>query len=358
MKTETITAIPSAPTSYKPAAKQACWTVLMVLILAPFLIAVPPAVQTVLYSVTAVTLGCLYSIEFAANGTHRETNEDEEKMELSDAVSFPVYASIALISLYFLYNTLPKDLLNNLFKVNFCVLGFSILFPFIQSRIPIFFPVVPEKKYGEIKKTIGGIDIHVDLSTHSFIGMALAGLIVVMYFVTNNWSFNNILGLSFTVAGIKLIRIPNFKYALAMLWLLFVYDIVWVFKTDVMVTVARSFDAPIKLLFPIGSAREKFSLLGLGDMVLPGICIALLLKFEIDMLIRKRCAFFIYLYFVGSLVYLSVSKCAPFSPYRILYFQLNAPIKPQFALKPPSKSPLKISNLSYPTLQTSNPPKK
>ena len=30
---------------------------------------------------------------------------------------------------------------------------------------------------------------------------------------------------------------------------LFVYDIFWVFCTPVMVSVARSFDAPIKLLF-------------------------------------------------------------------------------------------------------------
>ena len=31
---------------------------------------------------------------------------------------------------------------------------------------------------------------------------------------------------------------------------LFFYDIFWVFGTDVMVTVAKSFEAPIKLVFP------------------------------------------------------------------------------------------------------------
>lgn len=69
---------------------------------------------------------------------------------------------------------------------------------------------------------------------------------------------------------------------------LFFYDIFWVFGTDVMVTgifpffslfktllkllVAKSFDAPIKLLFPKDIFAEvfEFSMLGLGDIVIPG----------------------------------------------------------------------------------------
>jgi minor histocompatibility antigen H13 len=71
-----------------------------------------------------------------------------------------------------------------------------------------------------------------------------------------------------------------------------------------MVTVAKSFDAPIKLLFPrslaaargavsaaasaaAGAAARKtassgapFSMLGLGDIVIPGIFVALLLRFD------------------------------------------------------------------------------
>jgi minor histocompatibility antigen H13 len=75
---------------------------------------------------------------------------------------------------------------------------------------------------------------------------------------------------------------------------LFFYDIFWVFGTDVMVTVAKSFDAPIKLLFPksLWAAEYQFSMLGLGDIVIPGtfqenvlahcvgIFIALLLRYD------------------------------------------------------------------------------
>ena len=85
--------------------------------------------------------------------------------------------------------------------------------------------------------------------------------------------------MTFTIAGIKLLKMPNFKIIFMLLWLLFIYDIFWVFYSDVMVTVAKKFDVPIKLKFPF---NDKFSILGLGDMVLPGILVALCLKFDVD----------------------------------------------------------------------------
>ena len=52
-----------------------------------------------------------------------------------------------------------------------------------------------------------------------------------------------------------------------------------------MVTVAKSFDAPIKLVFPQdllenGLAAKNFAMLGLGDIVIPGIFIALMLRYD------------------------------------------------------------------------------
>mmetsp|Transcript_90139 Transcript_90139/g.257751 ORF Transcript_90139/g.257751 Transcript_90139/m.257751 type:complete len:157 (-) Transcript_90139:137-607(-) len=49
-----------------------------------------------------------------------------------------------------------------------------------------------------------------------------------------------------------------------------------------MVTVAKSLDAPIKLLFPktLAAGKLEFSILGLGDIVIPGILVALLLRFD------------------------------------------------------------------------------
>lgn len=64
---------------------------------------------------------------------------------------------------------------------------------------------------------------------------------------------------------------------------LFFYDIFWVFGTDVMVTVAKNIDGPIKLLFPkdvIVTGPSDLSLLGLGDIVIPGIFVAMCLRFD------------------------------------------------------------------------------
>jgi minor histocompatibility antigen H13 len=50
--------------------------------------------------------------------------------------------------------------------------------------------------------------------------------------------------------ALRNIDLSNFKVGFMLLWFLFFYDIFWVYGTDVMVTVAKKLDIPIKLLFP------------------------------------------------------------------------------------------------------------
>ena len=87
-----------------------------------------------------------------------------------------------------------------------------------------------------------------------------------------------------------MIFLGNFQNGFLLLIALFFYDIFFVFGTDVMLTVAKSIDAPIKLLFPTewgamnaetGLPEPKFSLLGLGDIVIPGVFVALCLRFDV-----------------------------------------------------------------------------
>jgi len=79
-----------------------------------------------------------------------------------------------------------------------------------------------------------------------------------------------------------MLSLGSYKIGCILLSGLFFYDIFWVFGTEVMVSVARSFDAPVKLLFPksLFASELQFSMLGLGDIVIPGIFIALLLRFD------------------------------------------------------------------------------
>lgn len=84
--------------------------------------------------------------------------------------------------------------------------------------------------------------------------------------------------------------IGNFKNGFMLLTLLFFYDIFFVFGTDVMLTVAKGINAPIKLMFPKDYSLEKpqYSILGLGDIVIPGIFVSLCLRFDFLKSIDKQ----------------------------------------------------------------------
>jgi minor histocompatibility antigen H13 len=83
-------------------------------------------------------------------------------------------------------------------------------------------------------------------------------------------------------------NLGSFQVGFMLLWLLFFYDIFWVYGTDVMVTVAKNLDIPIKLVFPYVNAagESKFSMLGLGDIVIPGVFVSICLKYDVDKCIR------------------------------------------------------------------------
>ena len=67
---------------------------------------------------------------------------------------------------------------------------------------------------------------------------------VLFYF--QHWIANNLFGIAFAINGVELLHLNNVVTGCILLCGLFVYDIFWVFGTNVMVTVAKSFEAPIK----------------------------------------------------------------------------------------------------------------
>jgi len=71
-------------------------------------------------------------------------------------------------------------------------------------------------------------------------------LLLLRFYLFQHWIANNIFGLAFAINGVELLHLNNIKIGCILLCGLFVYDIFWVFGTNVMVTVAKSFDAPIK----------------------------------------------------------------------------------------------------------------
>lgn len=120
--------------------------------------------------------------------------------------------------------------------------------------------------------------------THDIVSVLLCALVGIFHVYKRHWLTNNAFGLAFTLYGIEALHLSSFKGGAVLLAGLFVYDIFWVFATEVMSTVATSVNAPILLMFPQdllinGFKSSKFAMLGLGDIVIPGIFLALLLRF-------------------------------------------------------------------------------
>jgi minor histocompatibility antigen H13 len=123
-------------------------------------------------------------------------------------------------------------------------------------------------------------------------------------FVAKPWFLTNFLGFSFCYGSLQFMTPTTAWTGTLVLGALFFYDIYFVFFTPMMVTVATKLDVPIKLLFPRpdgcvfpvgapeGSAameeylqcvakKRTMAMLGLGDIVVPGMMLAFALRFDL-----------------------------------------------------------------------------
>lgn len=133
------------------------------------------------------------------------------------------------------------------------------------------------------------------LGPQGFSGLVLA-IVAVLYFnlVDKPWWLTNILGLSFSYSALQLMSPTTFWTGTMILSSLFVYDIYFVFFTPLMVTVAKKLDIPIKLLFPRppgpneDPSKQSLAMLGLGDIVLPGMMIGLALRFDLYLFYLRK----------------------------------------------------------------------
>lgn len=105
-------------------------------------------------------------------------------------------------------------------------------------------------------------------------------------FVTKPWWLTNFLGFSFCYGALQFMSPSNFWTGTLILGSLFFYDIYFVFFTPLMVTVATNLDVPIKLLFPRPPSPGEpdivpMAMLGLGDIVIPGMMVGLALRFDL-----------------------------------------------------------------------------
>lgn len=125
---------------------------------------------------------------------------------------------------------------------------------------------------------------------------AIVGLCAVGYFafVTKPWWLTNFLGFSFCYGALQFMSPSTFWTGSLILGSLFFYDIYFVFFTPLMVTVATKLDIPIKLLFPRPPGPSEapdttsLAMLGLGDIVIPGMMLGLALRFDLYLYYKRK----------------------------------------------------------------------
>lgn len=123
------------------------------------------------------------------------------------------------------------------------------------------------------------------LTASTILGVVLGSIATGCYFVFDKpWYLTNLMGWAFSYSALQLISPTTFGIGNLILCGLFVYDIIMVFYTPMMVTVATNLDVPIKLLFPRPADKDGktgYSMLGLGDIVIPGMMVGLALRFDL-----------------------------------------------------------------------------
>ncbi|XP_062397510.1 minor histocompatibility antigen H13 isoform X1 [Sardina pilchardus] len=233
---------------------------------------------------------------------YRNSSDMPETITSRDAARFPIIASCTLFGLYLFFKVFSQEYINLLLSMYFFVLGILALShtmsPFMNRVVPAS---VPNKQYqllftqgtGESKEEI----VNYEFDTRDLFCLAISAVVGVWYVLKKHWVANNLFGLAFALNGVELLHLNNVSTGCILLGGLFVYDVFWVFGTNVMVTVAKSFEAPIKLVFPQdllerGLDASNFAMLGLGDIVIPGIFIALLLRFDVSLKKNSRTYFY------------------------------------------------------------------
>ncbi|KAG9185786.1 minor histocompatibility antigen H13 [Alternaria panax] len=133
------------------------------------------------------------------------------------------------------------------------------------------------------------------IGPHTVVG-AVTALSALLYFnlVDKTWYLTNLLGMSASYTSMQLFSPATFTTGSGLLVALFFYDIYMVFFTPLMETVAMSLDVPAMLKFPekiLGTsvgAKQTAAAIGTGDIVIPGVVIAMALRFDFYLFYLRR----------------------------------------------------------------------
>nr|XP_060611219.1 signal peptide peptidase-like 2A isoform X1 [Anolis sagrei ordinatus] len=268
-------------------------------------------------AVTCVTLGGYWSgmtelekLKKTSSSGSVDSSKSEENITLTpvSVIFFVATCCIMLVLMYYFYKWLVYFVISV-----FCIASALSLYSCLAA-------LVRKIPYGRCRFPCYNNFLEVRLF---FLGIFCAAVAVVWVVFRNEntwaWILQDILGIAFCVHFIKTLKMPNFKSCVILLGLLLVYDVFFVFITpyltksgeSIMVEVAAGpFESsekndgnlveasaersapheklPVVIKVPrLGFSAAKlcfspFSLLGFGDIVVPGLLIAYCYRFDVQ----------------------------------------------------------------------------
>ena len=253
--------------------------------------AVPPFLQMLTDAIALLYIGSYMSLKFFAFITAKSAAgaAAEKPMSLDEGWRMPLVAACVLVGLFVLFKYIGKEYVNYALVVYFCGLGLGSIKFWIDSLLEKIKSLDSLRQIPAIKLESSNqwYPFSLDLSLYDIVAYIASGLIVASYVYFRDWASNNIIGAAFCLYGFENLYIGRFTTAFLMLGLFFAYDIYFVFGTTIMVTIAKGIDGPIKLVFP-RVIDPRNSILGLGDILVPGLLLTLCLRFDLDLYLRKK----------------------------------------------------------------------
>uniref|UniRef100_A0A1B6MM65 Signal peptide peptidase-like 3 n=1 Tax=Graphocephala atropunctata TaxID=36148 RepID=A0A1B6MM65_9HEMI len=277
-------------------------------------------VSTFLISILLIVYGSFRSLNMEQEAREREKEREKERakgllsgiataassgcdnnvqtLDTMQALCLPLGASISLLVMFFFFDSMQM-----LFAICTAII----------ATVALAFLLLPMCQY-IIRPCSDGNKISFGICGRftgaELLSFSLALFIVCIWVLTGHWLLMDAMGMGLCVAFIAFVRLPSLKVSTLLLTGLLIYDVFWVFfssyifNTNVMVKVAtRPAENPVglvarklhiggvvkeapklslpgKLVFPSLHNSGHFSMLGLGDIVMPGLLLCFVLRYD------------------------------------------------------------------------------
>ncbi|KAJ1093407.1 hypothetical protein NDU88_006508 [Pleurodeles waltl] len=226
------------------------------------------------------------------------TNNSIQTIDSTQALFLPIGASVSLLVMFFFFDSVQV-----VFTICTAVLA-TIAFAFLLLPMCQYL-TRPCSTQNKISFGCCG-----RFTVAELLSFSLSVMLVLIWVLTGHWLLMDALAMGLCVAMIAFVRLPSLKVSCLLLSGLLIYDVFWVFfsayifNSNVMVKVATQpadnpldvlsrklhlgpnvgrdvprLSLPGKLVFP-SSTGSHFSMLGIGDIVMPGLLLCFVLRYD------------------------------------------------------------------------------